>query len=123
MSNRIHGVLLVPREDDKYGMLASGPCGARPPVALRIADRWLDPHALAMSRYGDEQALVLVWDRKLTRECDRTLGSGETIHIRWALETLLIPSLKDRHQLEFLRANLAGTVILTDADGFVLEDM
>ena len=51
MASEIFGVLLVPAEGDPLGLLAEGPCGARPPtVGLRTRDEvrhqsneWADP--------------------------------------------------------------------------------
>lgn len=44
----IKGILLIPEEGDPRGLLKEGPCGARPPFAVRI-------------RYGDMKTLCYVW--------------------------------------------------------------
>ena len=33
--SKVHAVLLVPEKGDPHGLLAHGPCGARPPLAIR----------------------------------------------------------------------------------------
>lgn len=41
--SKVHAVLLVPAEGDPHGLLAEGPCGARPPMVVKVGDRWYNP--------------------------------------------------------------------------------
>ncbi|NDC89397.1 MAG: hypothetical protein EB075_11455 [Bacteroidetes bacterium] len=49
--SEVHAVLLVPEQGDPHGLLADGPCGARPPMAIRRtyprvvheSNEWGDP--------------------------------------------------------------------------------
>ena len=78
--SKVHVVLLVPAEGDPHGLLADGPCGARPPLVYRSRgcgvghpDTW-QSHSEFVRR-GEcymcdfpEEALVLFWDGKLVPE-------------------------------------------------------
>jgi hypothetical protein len=72
--SKVHAVLLVPEPGDPHGLLREGPCGARPPVAVKVDDVWVDPwkeptdvrtrHALAHffeRSIALPTALVLAW--------------------------------------------------------------
>ena len=65
----VHAILLVPAEGDPLGLLAEGPCGARPPVAWNGHNNgapdvwWPHPGTPGTARY-DTLALVLAWDGK-----------------------------------------------------------
>jgi hypothetical protein len=79
--SRVHAVLLVPEKGDPHGLLAYGPCGARPPMAVRRtyprvvheSNEWGDP------TYNGEKCVA----------CDQpwpceTPGKVESEgHVRW----------------------------------------
>jgi hypothetical protein len=71
----IRAVLLRPAGGDPHGLLADGPCAARPPYAYRDcaddpAAAWVqggnpdDPGEAFGPVYTGEEALVLAWDGK-----------------------------------------------------------
>ena len=122
----IAAILLVPAEGDPHGLLAEGPCGARPPMA------WLRGRRDGIWRpapwFPDEReplwALVLAWDGKPARvniyiagialgrldvvghgvHC--ALQGGHTGGVRWA----------SNHLAE------VGTFALLDAEGRAVKD-
>ena len=59
-------VLLVPLGRDRHGLLAEGPCGARPPFAFwhRKSSRWCAGGHLLDGMSAYRCALVLAWDGK-----------------------------------------------------------
>ena len=120
--SEIHAVLLVPAEGDPHGLLADGPCGARPPVVYRSrgcgvghSDSW-QPHDEFVRRgecymcdYPDE-ALVLFWDGKLVPEgLDRAARVyPHARRVAWASARAL------GQEMERLKY---GTLVLLDAEG------
>jgi hypothetical protein len=83
MGARIAAVLLVPHDGDEHGLLAEGPCGARPPTAHwfravlhdgTVWQRWdpgpRDNWRACEDNWGEDykRALALAWD-------------GEALHI------------------------------------------
>ena len=70
----IEGLLVKPSRGDPHGLLRSGPCGARPPIAVLVRGKWVNPWSfsldshersvLANHKSGEErlpEALVMVW--------------------------------------------------------------
>lgn len=59
-------ILLVPPEHDPYGLLWTGPCGTRPPMAWRgeISSRWL----ASIEQWDPSHALVLAWESRFLPE-------------------------------------------------------
>jgi len=132
MTDRIAAVLLVPTDGDPLGLLAEGPCGARPPIAsiwrssqgnTWIAGGWqrYSEAALKQLRVSPREpdfALVLAWDRKpvaagldrLERAAWAALGHAEPTMLGWSDATL-----------PWLRENLpprgVGALVLLDAEG------
>ena len=71
--SKVHAVLLAPHEGDPHGLLAEGPCGARPPRAwFAQCCRRLVPEPHSSARYCGYcdtpsdviQGLVLAWGGK-----------------------------------------------------------
>lgn len=75
-SEEVHAVLIRPHEGDPLGLLADGPCGSKPPTAIKLDRRyhrlkdddgkWLapadGPHA------APPDALALAWGKEPVRE-------------------------------------------------------
>lgn len=122
--SRVVCVLLVPAAGDPLGLLAEGPCGARPPrAALDWRDhghrRWRDA---SDPRYdwppGTPLALVLAWDGEVVPEgVDRLYRS-----VDWRP-----PRCRQIHSIDRLLSGLShasaepghwgGTLVLLDEAG------
>ncbi len=106
--SKVHDVLLVPAEGDPHGLLAEGPCGARPPMA------W-SGHAVAGWRSGwppawaSHRALVLAWGGKPVPVSDGWLRCSH----------ITVPLMEQGRGFDVLRDALAdvGKVVLLDAEG------
>lgn len=127
----VHGVLLVPHEGGPHGLLAEGPCGARPPIVTEWG------HAPGITHWGSlasaertfqwmrtgRRGLGLAWGgRALKRSCrdvddERAprRDCGVHHHVRRAV---MYPHLLDV-TLPMLQKACAdiGTIVLIDADG------
>lgn len=136
-------VLLVPAEGDPLGLLAEGPCGARPPVAHRYGlprlmlapdarVRWLGAHE-RIRGVPAERALVLAWDGKpvvegidrLARLTPSTLAAEEWPDGYARAPAWLTHSGSLPHIVKFLprllEANgIGATLVLLDPTGAVL---
>lgn len=128
----IHAVLLVPTEGDPLGLLAEGPCGARPPrVAFRRAHgAVVEARHIRCNRErprGWSLGLPLWWDGEtLAAGCDwaqeAVLGRDGAPHwFRSAAEALTTtdPDLRGWLQpyADQMLADRCWTVVLLDADG------
>ncbi len=106
----VHAILLVPAEGDPLGLLAEGPCGARPPMAMRgvcphhgrgpwwdedFAGEWCatwggDEHC--NWHITRERALVLAWDGTPVAEgldrADRCFTLTPRAHEDWVIGVL-----------------------------------
>ena len=108
----IAAILLVPAEGDPHGLLAEGPCGARPPMA------WLRGRRDGIWRpapwFPDEReplwALVLAWDGQPVAEgMDRATRIDPHYRgVAWASARNLGAEME---RLDY------GTLVLLDADG------
>jgi hypothetical protein len=78
----IHAVLLIPEDGDPLGLLAEGPCGARPPMAWQCtcSPRWrpCSPNKYSCADCHSQgfpgRALPLVWDGEPAAEGMDRLG-------------------------------------------------
>lgn len=43
MMTDIKAILLIPHKGDPHGLLKGGPCGAQPPMVVRVGDAWATP--------------------------------------------------------------------------------
>lgn len=97
----VHAVLLVPHEGDPLGLLANGPCGARPPTRAESPEiegrpRWVSEAKLneydLLRRRGAQwvppfdwedarRALVLAWDGKPVADGVWRLANRFTINV------------------------------------------
>ena len=127
----IKGILLVPADPDPHGLLTEGPCGARPPFAVRI--RYGDMKTLCyVWRAGpfggmsglNPRALVLAWDGKQVPEgmaaLERAWGVTRTSLPWWVRCYLRHP--RGPETVVGLagwlsRVDCPGTIILIDGDG------
>ena len=116
----IKAILLVPAEGDPNGLLKEGPCGARPPFAVRWMSRSISliPEWRAGPSGGlrgsNPRALVLAWDGKTVREgCYRAADALD--HAPSAVPGAIECALEDGLILHSI-AEL-GTIVLLDADG------
>lgn len=109
----VSAVLLVPHPGDELGLLAEGPCGARPPVARKKPGHsdWLPGHAVkpgwSPGPRGTLTALVLAWDGKPVAE-----GLDRAGH--WFPGISLGNVVADG---QLCARQGLGTLILLDADG------
>jgi len=120
MPSEITTVLLVPEEGDPLGLLAEGPCGARPPVAYewqavkkwRTYDGPLPPPERRRPYWRG--ALVLAWDGEPVAEgLDRAGRRAQGFSCPYNDAQLSIAVvLRFRAMWETL-----GALILLDADG------
>ena len=137
----VHAVLLVPAEGDPHGLLAEGPCGARPPMAQYMPPLWehseispasVEPKWFAWNEIPDtipvctneewqwltkpHRALVLAWNGKPVPE--------GVFRLWYMADDVGMGPLGDAlyEGLDELLAQLAewcvrGTTIILDADG------
>lgn len=127
MGEKVCVVLLVPVKGDSLGLLADGPCGARPPVAAKpltdgpwgvCDDDWRGRRQLARDKGNADllfvRALVLAWDGKPVAEgIDRLRWRGYPPD--WCGDPYAhVGELRD--WLAEWR-NLPGALVLLDADG------
>jgi len=120
----IRAILLIPADGDPHGLLAAGPCGARPPVMWngRVnggADVW-QPHpgTPGTARY-DLQALVLAWDGEVVPVGCLLATRPTTANLR-TVEDVVGGVLSGRWTTADLRGVLRkpGTALVClDADG------
>ncbi len=123
--NQIHNVLLIPAEGDPLGLLAEGPCGARPPAARHKRGHadWLPgwhPKGIPghEPQWSTRFALVLAWDGQPVAEgLDRFWrcwnGSGY-----YAFKELgPTPEVWLVHIAVDAEVSCSGTVVLVDAQG------
>jgi hypothetical protein len=117
-------ILLIPAEGDPKGLLAGGPCGARPPLAGRHAGHWYEYEedgALALAVQGDDGhwaepacdavALVLAWNGEpVAAGVDRAWRAFEGSPYLGQGLAILLRSLRDW-------PDTRGTIVLVDADG------
>lgn len=126
----IHAVMLVPAEGDPHGLLADGPCGARPPMAhmrprppgTTGAVEWgagekgyATPHALVLKWKGKPARLGMLWAGWLLEEQGWTpLESEPEPHefLHWRAFDLTPEALA-----RFCEEAGLGTVVLLGADG------
>lgn len=126
----IKAILLIPTEGDPHGLLAEGPCGARPPRAIsghlcgyEEHRAWKSPedyeyHSDCYMCSG-KAALVLAWGGNPVREgCYRVAHANDVTPsavpsvIKCALEG--DPILRSIAEL--------GTIVLLDAEGKEIAD-
>lgn len=96
---------------DPHGLLREGPCGARPPIALRGRWEWFAAAGQVPDSAPQRRALVLAWDGEPVAEgLDRLCRRMEwDVYPRgWAS----IPAV-----LSWLDGDAPGTLVLLDADG------
>lgn len=111
-------VLIEPKDGDPLGLLAEGPCGARPPTASKAAGAAVGfpyeshPWRPGVSGASSRRALVLAWNGKPVADgldrLSRAVGWNplDTNQINWwPMEDIA------------LAASKFGTVVLLDAEG------
>lgn len=116
----IHAVLLIPAEDDPHGLLAEGPCGARPPI---WTDELMD--ALTGEFYVRRQALVLAWGGQvLSESLDRAARiasraeEGPLNERAWGRNPALVEDIVDLvPYFELLARRLGCTLLRLDSEG------
>ena len=115
----IRHILLIPTEGDPHGLLAEGPCGARPPMA------WLRGRRDGIWRpapwFPDEReplwALVLAWDGEPGDEVQPYI---ERAGIDYALLAPFVTyALKG---MDIGQGPWPGTLVLLDAEGREVKD-
>ena len=125
MMSETKGVLLVPADSDPLGLLAEGPCGARPPAACWDGDRWRSwaDNSWWWPLVPDRRALVLAWEGEPVAEGMAALGQA------WGFTPTALPwwvrsYLRHRGPETvvglagwLLRVDCPGTIILIDGDG------
>lgn len=141
---KVHAVLLRVAEADPHGLLADGPCGARPPVVYRSRgcgvghpDTW-QPHDEFVRR-GEcymcecpEEALVLAWGGESvwqgavwTEGVVAALDCDETPSWRLLVNRVSRALVERRpaavNMLRRLVGDL-GTLVLLDAEGREVSD-
>lgn len=142
--SKAKAVLLVPFEGDPHGLLAEGPCDARPPVVYRSRgcgvghpDTW-QPHDEFVRR-GEcymcecpEEALVLAWDGEpvwqgaVWAECVlAALDCDETPSWRLLVNRVARVLRPGGTRLSKMLRRLVGdlgTLVLLDAEGREVSD-
>ena len=141
---KVHAVLLRVAEADPHGLLADGPCGARPPVVYRSrgcgvghSDSWA-PHSEFVRR-GEcymcdypEESLVLAWDGGpvwqgavwaegvlAALDCDET--PSWRLLVNRVARVLRPGGTRLSKMLQRLVGDL-GTLVLLDAEGREVSD-
>jgi hypothetical protein len=115
--SEIQAVLLIPAEGDPHGLLAEGPCGARPPLAWRLGQgpRWT---SYAGQTAGTCPALVLAWNGKPVAEVQPYIERAGIDY------TLLAPfvayALKG---MDVGQGPWPGTLVLINAEGREVSDV
>jgi len=122
-------ILLIPALEDPLGLLQEGPCGARPPLAMKPdceihGAQWIlgkevpccqnAGHSILMGNCVE--ALVLVWDGKPVRE-----GCGKLeeawmpyVAVRW-IDQVLLEILQGTSR-KSLGEDCPGTLVFLDAE-------
>ena len=108
--SKIHAVLLVPEPNDPHGLLAEGPCGARPPIAYIPNRGWKWREGPCPEEFPTGRALVLRWGGEPVPEgMDRAARRHpKYTGAAWASSRALGREMK---RLGY------GTLILLDAEG------
>ncbi len=118
MPSEVVAVLLVPAEGDPHGLIAEGPCGARPPVAYRDLNRWTDdPPATVWP--PAPFALVLAWEGKPVAEGIFRVSCNDTEYgiDDWILAVTYILTGIDNGVTLLEASEDFGAPVLLDADG------
>ena len=117
----IKAVLLVPEPGDPHGLLAEGPCGARPPMATHYRRGWrggkLVPSCAEDHADTFTYALVLAWDGEPVPEgVDRLARAGWWADRHQKIHDVVRDLLRgNRRHLRLIRSK--GTLVLLDAEG------
>ena len=108
--SEIKHILLVPEKGDPHGLLAEGPCGARPPIAYIPNRGWKWTEGPCAEEFPNGRALVLKWGGTPVAEgMDRAARVDP--HYRgeaWASSRALG---REMERLGY------GTLVLIDAEG------
>lgn len=140
MTPTISTLLLLPAEGDPRGLLAEGPCGARPPV-MGFGAKMLDDGTIEPARWRSELfcaisppgwALVLAHEGKpVTAGCDLLdrAASPDSTHPQQQAHALVAFTLEFgadsapcRGLHRWLDRNLLGTLIALDPAGRDVTD-
>jgi len=121
----IHCVLLIPEESDPLNLLAEGPCGARPPVAVTSQfDRRVDaapdgrwyPCVKDGTRIPGRCALVLAWDGEPVQV--GLWAAVATLSLRWVGWMLPFYSMGQAEAIGRLcESEGMGALVLLDSEG------
>ena len=124
----IRHILLVPAEGDPHGLLAEGPCGARPPMAIsghlcgyEEHRNWKPPEDYEYHSdcymCSSKAALVLAWDGAVVIEAQPYI---ERAGIDYALLAPFVTyALKG---MDIGQGLWPGTLVLLDAEGREVSD-
>ena len=118
--SKIHAVLLVPEPNDPHGLLAEGPCGARPPIAYIPNRGWKWTEGPCAEEFPTGRALVLAWDGEPVAEALTPFRRTEGVTREWA-SVVVVVALAGPSDPDFRDYvgdhELPGTLVLLDAEG------
>ena len=135
MPSDIQGILLVPAEGDPYGLLADGPCGARPPMAGKHDGYWYEyesdgalglvveqPDGHWDSPEPDARALALAWAGEPVAEGTYWLYCRMGFDAELEESLISVADLLSGRPADVYWLRRIGTLVLIDAEGREVTD-